>query len=145
MKLPRDFEDLLRLLGEHCVEYAIVGGYAVARHGHPRFTGDLDVLVRPGGENAHRLLRALTEFGFGSVGLTVQDFLEPGCVVQLGVPPLRVDLLTSIEGVSNDEVFSHLVVDSNEDPPLRFISREDLIRNKRAAARPQDIADLDCL
>ena len=145
MKLPRDFEDLLRLLGDHCVEHAIVGGYAVARYGHPRFTGDLDVLVRPGGENARRLLRALTEFGFGSVGLTVEDFLEPGRVVQLGVPPLRVDILTSIEGVSNDEVFSHLVADGNEDPPLRFISREDLIRNKRAAARPQDIADLDRL
>jgi hypothetical protein len=145
MNFPRDFKDLLRLLNAHCVRYAIVGGYAVAYHGHPRFTGDLDILAYPSRENAERLLESLGEFGFHSFGLEIEDFLEPGRVVQLGVPPLRIDLISSIDGVSNEDVFAHLVVEDSEEGPLCFIGLQQLIANKKAANRPRDLADLENL
>ncbi len=145
MNLPPDFKEFLRLLADHCVEYVIVGGYAVARHGYPRFTGDLDVLIYPSAENACRLLAAIEEFGFGSLGLEVNDFTELGRVVQLGMPPLRIDLLTSLDGVSTDEIFSDKVSDRDEELTLHFISRDNLVANKKATNRPQDVADLDNL
>ena len=100
MELQPDFKELLALLNSHDVEYIIVGGYALAFHGAPRFTGDLDVYVRPTDDNAARLLSALDELGFGQVGLTASDFTAEQKVVRLGRPPVRVDLVTSIDGVS---------------------------------------------
>jgi len=105
--LPKDFKEFLQLLGDHCVEYVIVDAYAVAYHGHPRATGDLDILVMPDRENAGRLLKAIEEFGMGSLGLAVEDFSQPGRVCQLGMPPLRIDLLTSVDGVSNEEIMAN--------------------------------------
>ena len=145
MKLPADFKDLLRLLDEHCVEYAIVGGYAVARHGQPRFTGDLDILVGTDEANAGRLLKALDGFGFGQLDLEVSDFTQAGCVVQLGVPPLRIDLLTSIDGVDAGDAIRRRICDRDEELSLYFISRDDLIANKSATGRAQDVADLENL
>jgi hypothetical protein len=103
MEIQPDFRDLFALLNEHKVEYLIVGGYALAFHGAPRYTGDIDVFVRPHPENAQRIIKALAAFGFQFPNLTVEDFADPDKVVQLGVPPVRVDLITSITGVSWDE------------------------------------------
>ncbi len=100
MEVQPDFRELLALLNKYKVEYLIVGGYALAFHGAPRFTGDIDIFVRPEPQNAARILNALHEFGFGSLGLTEEDFSTPHNVVQLGTPPVRVDLVTSLTGVS---------------------------------------------
>lgn len=102
MEVQQDFKELLVLLNAHKVEYMIVDGYALAFHGVPRFTGDIDIFVKPDPQNAERIIEALEIFGFGSVGLTPEDFKNPDKVVQLGVPPVRIDIVTSITGVSWD-------------------------------------------
>ncbi len=145
MKLASDFKDLLRSFDAECVEYAIVGGYAVAYHGYARFTKDLDILVVPTEENAKRVLKALESFGFGGVGLRIEDFSQPDQIVQLGRPPLRIDLITSLTGVDAAEVVAHRVRDPSEDLDLWFINKADLVRNKSASRRPQDLADLEHL
>ena len=106
METQPDFRELLALFSAHHVESLLVGGYALAFHGAPRFTGDLDILLRPDAANAQRILPALGAFGFASVGLTASDFERPDQVVQLGVPPVRIDLITSITGVSWDEAWA---------------------------------------
>jgi hypothetical protein len=145
MEIQKDFAELLALFGEHEVEYAIVGGYALAFHGAPRMTGDLDLLVRPTRANAARILRALADFGFASLGLQVEDFLDPDRVIQLGYPPVRVDLITSLSGVSWDRVSAGLAEGAYGRMPARFIGRQELIDNKRAAGRRKDQADLEAL
>ena len=99
-RITRDFKELLELLNSHKVEYLVVGGYALAFHGAPRFTGDIDLFVKPEGANAKRILTALNEFGFGSLNFSESDFTSPDNIVQLGVPPVRVDIMTSLTGVS---------------------------------------------
>jgi len=141
MELHSDHRELLAILNARGVAYVVVGGIALAHHGAPRFTGDIDLFVRPDAENARRLVAALAEFGFGSVGLAEGDFLSEGRVIQLGFEPWRIDLLTSLAGVSWDEV------DAGADTgdfgvPARVIGRTELIRNKRAVGRPQDLADI---
>jgi hypothetical protein len=123
----------------------IVGGYALAFHGAPRFTGDLDVLVKPDPENAQRILTALEAFGFASVGLTSGDFSRPDQVVQLGVPPVRIDLITSLTGTSWDEAFAGKTAGSYGDVSVYYIGREQFIANKRATGRQKDLADLEML
>ena len=145
MEMQPDFRELLALFNAHHVEYMIVGGYALAFHGAPRFTGDLDVLVKPDPENAHRILAALETFGFASVGLTPGDFSHPDQVVQLGVPPVRIDLITSLTGTSWDEVFAGRTAGSYGDVPVYYIGREQFIANKRATGRQKDLADLEML
>ena len=145
MELQPDYRDLLVLLNAHSVEFIIVGGYALAFHGAPRFTGDLDILIRANPENADRVMRALEEFGFGSTGLTAKDFLSPDKVVQLGVPPVRVDILTSLTGVAWEEAFSGRVASKYGDVPVYFMGREQFVVNKRALGRKRDLADLEAL
>jgi len=145
MEMQPDFRELLALFNAHHVEYMIVGGYALALHGAPRFTGDLDVLVQPDPENAQRILAALETFGFASVGLTPGDFSYPDQVVQLGVPPVRIDLLTSLTGTSWDEAFAGRTAGSYGDVPVYYIGREQFIANKRAIGRQKDLADLEML
>ena len=145
MEPQKDFAELLALFAEHEVEYAIVGGYALAFHGAPRSTGDLDLLVRPTRANAERIVRALADFGFASLGLQVQDFLQPDRVVQLGYPPVRIDLITSLSGVSWDQVSAGAVTGEYGAVPARFIGRQELVANKRAAGRLKDQADLEAL
>lgn len=143
--LNQDFKEFLALLVRHDVRYLIVGGYSVAFHGHPRYTKDLDVWVLTSEENATKLVAALQAFGFGSLGLKQADFLEPGYVVQLGQPPARIDLLTSLTGVEFESCWrnrTELVVDGLAIP---VISLDDLRRNKRALGRHQDLADLENL
>lgn len=110
MELDRDFSEFIACCAARDVRFLIVGGYALAAHGHPRFTKDLDVWVWLDAENASRLIAALNDFGFGSLGLTPTDFAEPGVVVQLGHAPKRIGLLTSIDGVGFDECWADHVV-----------------------------------
>lgn len=127
------------------VKALIVGGYAVAFHAKPRYTKDIDILIEPTAENAERLLGALGDFGFGGLGLTIQDFTIPGRVVQLGVAPNRVDLVTSIDGVTFDEAWTGRAPGRFGTQSVFYLGRAELIRNKRASGRPQDLADLDAL
>jgi len=145
METQDDFRELLALLNKHGVEYLVVGGYALAFHGAPRFTGDMDLLVRAAPENARRILDALDEFGFGSLGLAVEDFCSPGHVVQFGVPPVRVDMITSLTGVSWEKAAASKTPGKYGDVPVFFIGREPFVANKRAVGRKKDLADLEAL
>ena len=145
MEIQPDFRELLALFNEQNVEYLIVGGYALAFHGTPRYTGDLDILVRPDPPNAQRILKVLALFGFGLLGLAAADFENPERVIQLGEPPVRIDLITSITGVSWEEAFSSRVPGSYDDIPVNFLGRESFIRNKRAIGRAKDLADIEAL
>ena len=145
MEVQPDFRELLALFNEHKVAYAIVGGYALAYHGAPRYTGDIDILVQPDLENARRVLSALADFGFGDLGLTVEDFSAPDCVVQLGYPPVRVDLITSLSGVSWQEICADRAEGQYGDLTVFFMGRPQLIPNKRASGRKKDLADLEAL
>ena len=117
----------------------------MAFHAKPRFTKDIDLLVEPTAENAERLLHALRDFGFGAVDLTVQDFTTPGRIVQLGVPPNRVDLMTMIDGVSFPEAWAGRIEGRFGAVPVCYIGKAELVRNKRATGRAQDVADLEAL
>jgi len=143
--LNKDFKEFVALLNSIGVEYLIVGGYALAAHGHPRYTGDLDLWIRPTEGNIDRLLDALTRFGFGELGLTRQDFLEPGTIVQLGYPPARIDLLTAIDGVAFDVCHAHRVVMNVAGVDLPIIGLDEFRANKRASGRAKDLADLESL
>lgn len=145
MQLDRDFKEFLECLAAREVRFLVIGGYAVAAHGHPRYTGDLDLWIWTRAENAQSLLTALDDFGFGSLGLVADDFTEPGRVVQLGYPPVRIDLLTSIDGVEFEACFDRRVEIDVEGLVVPFIGLDDLRRNKASSGRPQDIADLAAL
>jgi hypothetical protein len=145
MEIPNDFRELLELFNAHKVEYLVVGGYALAFHGAPRVTGDIDLFVRPTSGNAERILSVLDAFGFGSLNLVVGDFAKPGNVIQLGVPPVRIDLLTSVTGVSWEKADAGKVPGSYGDTSVFFIGREDFIANKRATGRTRDAADIEAL
>ncbi|HOI74421.1 MAG TPA: hypothetical protein PLO63_09770 [Syntrophales bacterium] len=145
METQPDFKELLELFNAHRVEYLIVGGYALAFHGAPRFTGDLDLLVKADSTNAKRILAALEAFGFGSLGLAENDFEHPERTVQLGVPPVRIDLITSLTGVSWDEAWAGRVSGRYGNIPVVFIGREQFVINKRATGRLRDLADLEGL
>ena len=145
MEIQSDFRDLLELFNSHKVRYIIVGGYALAFHGAPRYTGDLDIFVACSAENAERIFSALEDFGFGSVDLTPADFNKPGQIIQLGVPPVRIDIVTSITGVSWEEAESNQVKGNYGDIRVQYIGREQLIVNKKAVGRKKDLADLEAL
>ena len=145
-KLPPDFRDLLRAFSVHRVRYLVVGAYAVAVHGHPRATKDLDVWVEPSVENAERVLAALREFGAPLQGLTVQDLTSPGVTYQIGLPPLRIDVLTAIDGVPDFAwAWRHRRAAILDGLRVATLGRSELLENKRAAARPQDLADVVAL
>ncbi len=141
--LTRDFVEFIECCVRREVRFLIVGGYALAAHGQPRATKDLDVWILIDRDNAERLIEALGDFGMGSIGLTCEDFLEPEMVVQLGYPPIRIDILTSISGVSFEDCWTRRVSVDVGGVDAGFISVDDLIANKRAAGRPQDLVDAD--
>jgi hypothetical protein len=145
MEVQKDFRELLALFNKHKVEYVIVGGYALAFHGAPRYTGDIDILIHPDTANAQRILAALDEFGFGSVELTAADFQKPENVIQLGVPPVRVDIITSLTGVSWEDAYAGRIQGKYADTPVYYIGREQFISNKRAVGRKKDLADIEAL
>ncbi len=145
MPLPRDLSEFIASLNSNGVEYVIVGAFALAFHGFPRYTGDLDILVRRSRENAEKLASAIAAFGFTSAGLSAADFLERDRVIQLGIAPNRVDLLTSITGVEFEEVWRDRIPSEMEGLPVAFIDKASLIKNKQATGRAQDRADLEAL
>jgi len=140
-----DFKELLELLNSNEVDYIVVGGYAMAFHGSPRLTGDIDLFIQRSSENAERLLRVLEQFGFGSLELSIDDFTRPNQVVQLGHPPIRIYFLTSLDGVESEEANSAKIAGRFGDVPVYYIEREQLIQNKRALGRARDIADIEAL
>jgi hypothetical protein len=141
--LNEDFRDLLVLFADAGVEFVIVGAYALAFHGAPRASGDIDVFVRPSAENARRVIAALGRFGapLGSAGVTPADFTTPGTVYQIGLPPRRIDIMTEISGLDFEEVWLSRVTVEVEGRPVPFIGRAAFLKNKDAAGRPQDVAD----
>jgi hypothetical protein len=145
LELQQDFRDLLALFNAHRVEYIVVGAYALAFHGAPRFTGDLDILVKPGVRNARRIVAALADFGFSSLELKINDFTKPGNVVQLGVAPVRVDLVTSLTGVAWKQAAAGSRPGDYGDLHLRYLGKKEFVRNKRAVGRKKDLADIEAI
>ena len=141
----QDFREFLELLIKNKAEYLIVGGYAVGIHGHPRYTGDLDIWLNATTLNAEQILRSVNQFGFSSFKLTQEDFTKPGNVIQLGYPPLRIDLLTEIDGVTFVECFRNRKEVIIDDLTVNFIGYKDLLKNKKESGRPRDIDDIDHL
>lgn len=140
--LNRDFHDMLSALSGHGVDYLLVGAYALAAHGLPRATGDLDLWIRTEESNAHRILQALAEFGAPISELTVEDFARSGAIFQIGIVPGRIDVLTEIDGIGFDEAWSEREEIEVEGLRIPVISRRHLLRNKRATGRPRDQADV---
>jgi hypothetical protein len=140
-----DFIDFIELLNLHHVDYMIVGAHALAYHGRPRHTGDLDIWIKPSIENASRMIAVLDDFGFSSLGLTEEDFLKDNYVTQLGYPPLRIDILNSISGVEFDEAYSNKVEAKIDDLQVNFINVAEFIKNKEATGRTKDLGDIASL
>jgi hypothetical protein len=143
--LNPDFKEFLTLLLDEKVEFALVGGYAVAYHGYPRFTGDMDILIARSSANAAKVLNVLGRFGFGTLKITNVDLESEGNVIQLGFPPVRIDLITSVDGIDNSEIFTGLIEGDFYGLKVPIISKEHLIRNKRATGRARDLLDLENL
>jgi hypothetical protein len=145
MALSKGWREFLELLNSRGVDYVIVGAQSLAFHGRPCYTGDLDILVRPTPENARLLLNLLNQFGFAQSGFKETDFMDPEQMIQLGRAPNRIDLLTSISGVSADEAFTSEVSAELDGIRVFILGRDALIRNKRALGRPQDLADSEII
>jgi hypothetical protein len=143
--LNSDFKEFAGLFHSAQVEYLIVGGYALAAFGHPRYTGDLDFWIGTSPKNAERVLAALKQFGFASMGITLDDLTASNRVIQMGFPPRRIDLLTSIDGVEFDACYPRRLIVPIDGVNLNFISIEDFKTNKRSTGRLKDLADLEAL
>lgn len=143
--LNQDFKEFIQFLNDNDVRYLVVGGYAVALHGYPRYTKDIDIWIESSRENATKLLDALEQLGFGSVGLKIEDFLEADQIIHLGYPPNRIDLLTTLAGVSFEDCYGSKVEVAIEGVIVNFIDMDNLKRNKRASGRLQDLADAENL
>ena len=143
--LNKDFKEFIELLNKNRVRYLVVGGYAVALHGYPRYTKDLDVWIELTPENASNILKALEQFGFGSLDLKQDDFLEADQIIQLGYPPNRIDIMTSLKELTFKDCFNSRLKVEIEGVQINFIDIDNLKKNKRAAGRLQDLADLENL
>jgi hypothetical protein len=137
----QDWKEFFESLNSNGVDYVVVGALALAFHGYPRYTGDVDILIRQEPANAARVVAALATFGFGSLGITDEDLLGERAVIQLGHPPVRIDLLTSISGVSFDDAWLGKVAGDFDGVPVHYVGRAELLRNKQAAGRPKDLGD----
>jgi hypothetical protein len=145
MEIQNDFKEFFECLNAHDVEYMIVGSYALAFHGSPRYTGDIDVYVKPDKINAERIVKALDDFGFSSLGLSPSDFQLPDKIIQLGVAPVRIDIMTSISGIDWETAARGCAHGFYSDLPVRYIGRNEFIQNKRACGRKKDAADLEVM
>ena len=142
--LTEDFKDFIRLLQGYGVEFLICGGHAVSFHGYPRLTMDFDILINPTTENADKMMKVLTDFGFGDVGISKELFLREGTAITMGVQPNQIDLLTSVGAcVETVNVFENAVPGRLEQFDVLYISKADLIAAKRAAGRAKDLADVE--
>lgn len=138
----QDFKEFVGLLNRHEVEYLVIGGYALGIHGYPRYTGDLDIWINPTPENGQKMTQVMDDFGFASMGLTVEDFAASGNVIQMGNPPFRIDVLTQPDGVDFGECYANRLLIEYEGIALSVIGLADFKKNKRASGRPKDILDL---
>jgi hypothetical protein len=145
MRIEKDFNEFIELLNNNEVKYLVVGGFAIAYYAKPRYTKDIDILVESSKENSKKIMNTLIQFGFGNIGLKEEDFQRPDQIIQLGYAPVRIDIITSIMGVEFETAWKNRVEGKYGDIPCFFISKEDLIKNKQASARPQDKADLEIL
>ena len=145
MDISQDFKEFIELLNKHKVEYLVVGGYAVAMYGYPRYTGDIDFWVKPNIDNAKKIVKALEDFGFGGYDISESDFSEADKVVQLGYPPNRIDIITGVTGLSFDDCFLNKKNVEIENIPVNFISLFHLRLNKSATGRDKDKNDLNNL
>jgi hypothetical protein len=145
MDISQDFKEFIELLNKYKVEYLVVGGYAVAMYGYPRFTGDIDFWVKPSDENAKKIIKSLNEFGFGGYDISENDFKGQDSVVQLGYPPNRIDIITGVTGLNFEECFNIKKEVVLAEIPVNFISLYHLRLNKKATGRDQDITDLNNL
>jgi len=143
--LSKDFKEFIELLNENEVRYLVVGGYAVAFHGYPRYTKNLDVWIEMSPKNANKIVSALKKFGFGSLDLKTDDFLESDQVIQLGYPPNRIDILTALKGIQFEACYQARVEVEIQGLTVAFVDLESLKKNKKATGRPQDLADAENL
>ncbi len=144
-ELPPDFKEFLKLLNVHTVRYLLIGGYAVAYHGYPRATNDMDIWIAIHPENAGKLVTVLKQFGFDLSELKPELFLEKNKIIRLGNPPLRLEISTGISGVEFDECYNEKIVDVLDDVEVNIINLYHLKLNKKASGRHQDLADLEKL
>ncbi|MBU2509860.1 hypothetical protein KJ966_00905 [bacterium] len=142
-ELSRDFEDFIRLLNHHKVRFLIVGGYSVAFHGYPRYTKDIDLLIAVDSENAQKMVQVINDFGFASLGLKEDDFLETEMIIQIGMEPNRVDILCGITGFQFNDYYEKREEFVNNDLTLPFVNKEGLTQLKMLAGRTKDLADLE--
>ena len=145
MVLNQDFREFIELLNAKGVRYLVIGGYAVAFHGHPRYTKDIDFWIWLNEENAERMIEVLNDFGFASLEILKEDFLDKDMVVQLGYPPNRIDLLTDLDAVDFETCYSTRDEVELDGLMVRFLDLENLIKTKRASGRLQDLADVEKL
>jgi len=143
--LNQDFREFVQSLNDSRVRYLVIGAYAVALHGHPRYTKDLDIWIEMTPDNAAAMVRALDQFGFSSLGLQSSDFLTPDQIIQLGYPPSRIDLITTPPGVDFETCYASRVIVEIDGVPVSFIGLDDLKQSKKASGRLQDLADLENL
>ena len=145
MKVEKDYEELLKLLNKHKVKYCIIGAYAVAFYAKPRYTKDIDILIEPSIDNAQRILRVLEEFGFKDLSITQDDLIVEGNILQLGYEPIRIDLLTNLEGFLFQDIWRNRTAGEYGSEMVFFIGLDDLIRHKKQIDRPTDRIDVDLL
>lgn len=145
MNLEQDFEDFVALLNKHDVHYMIVGGYALAFHGKPRHTGDLDIWIEISDDNAEKMCKVIAEFGIASLGMEKNDFLKKGIITQIGYPPLRIDILNEIDGVDFQDAYRHKSIIDIDGLIINYIGLDDLIKNKTVSGRSQDLTDVNAL
>ena len=145
MRVEKDFKEFIELLNRHNVKYLIVGGFAFSYYAEPRYTKDIDIFINASPENAKLLMNVMKDFGFGAIGLSEDDFLKQGQIIQLGNEPVRIDIINSISVIDFESAWENRTVGKYGDIPANFISKPDLIKNKKATGRKQDIADIEKL
>ena len=145
INLEKDIIDFIKLCNKHNVKYLVIGGYAVSIHGYPRSTKDIDVCIEMSDLNATKMVEVIKDFGFGSLKLNKEDFLKKHFITQLGFPPLRIDILNDLDGITFEEAWKNKKIVNIENVPVNFIGYNELIIVKQKAGRPQDIADVDKL
>lgn len=143
MKASKDFKEFIELLNKNNVNYLLVGGYAVGYHSRPRYTEDIDIWIQPSLENAKKIIHVLNKFGFTGISVSIEELIQPEKIIQLGLPPQRIDILTSIDGVNFNDAWERRIVDSFGDIPVFIISLKDLIKNKSSSGRIKDLQDIE--
>jgi predicted nucleotidyltransferase len=143
MTLDKDFEDFVALLNKHEVTYMVIRGYALAFHGKPHHTGDLDIWIDISDNNAQKMVNVIADFGMASLQLKNRDFLQKGGITQIGYPPLRIDILNEIDGVDFKDAYPNKLIIDVDGLPVNYIGLEDLIKNKKVSGRKQDVADIN--